>query len=235
MLFRKASPTLIGVAALLAAGGALAASAKSESPVVLASYYSMSDRVVDPTSEIDPRRAHQRRRPGRFPRKEERRRADRLLSRAELCAVLDHGRQADRSRAGRHRPHQGGRHRRPRPVRLSPAARPDRPRHAGHDRSAGARRGDAQPGGRRLRPRRPFRPSRPRRYQPELRLRAAHRRSGRGAEQGFAVRRRGRDAGLLQSAASRVPGAAREARRGPRDREQPAAGHSRRPPTSSSA
>lgn len=51
MLFRTASPTLIGAAALLAAGSGLAASAKSESPVVLASYYSMSDRVVDAASE----------------------------------------------------------------------------------------------------------------------------------------------------------------------------------------
>ncbi len=52
MLFRKAFPTLIGVAALLAAGSAPAAAAKSERPLVLASYYSMGDRAVDPTSEL---------------------------------------------------------------------------------------------------------------------------------------------------------------------------------------
>ena len=51
MLFRKASPTLIGVAALIAAGGAMAQSAKSESKVVLASYYTTGDRAVDPMSE----------------------------------------------------------------------------------------------------------------------------------------------------------------------------------------
>ena len=51
MLFRKAFPTLIGVAALLAAGSAMAAAAKSERPVVLASYYAMGDRAVDPMGE----------------------------------------------------------------------------------------------------------------------------------------------------------------------------------------
>ena len=51
MLFRKAFPTLIGVAALIAAGGAMAQSAKSESKVVLASYYTTGDRAVDPMSE----------------------------------------------------------------------------------------------------------------------------------------------------------------------------------------
>ncbi len=51
MLFRKAFPTLIGVAALLAAGGAMAASAKSESKIVLASYYTTGDSAVDPMSE----------------------------------------------------------------------------------------------------------------------------------------------------------------------------------------
>ena len=146
-----------------------------------------------------------------------------------LCAVVDPGRQADRARAGGHCPHQGGRHRRPRPVRLSRAARPDRRRHAGHADRSGARRGDAQPGGHRLCPRRPFRPSRPRRHQPELRLQAARRRSGRGAQQDLHGRRRGQGAGLLQSAAPRIPGAAREARRSPGRREQPAAGHPRRP------
>ena len=51
MLLRKAFPTLIGVTALLAAGGALAQAAKSQGPVVLASYYAMGDRAVDPMSE----------------------------------------------------------------------------------------------------------------------------------------------------------------------------------------
>ena len=51
MLFRKAFPTLIGVAALIAAGGAMAQSARSESKVVLASYYTTGDRAVDPMSE----------------------------------------------------------------------------------------------------------------------------------------------------------------------------------------
>ena len=51
MLFRKAFPTLIGVAALIAAGGAMAQSAESESKVVLASYYTTGDRAVDPMSE----------------------------------------------------------------------------------------------------------------------------------------------------------------------------------------
>ncbi len=51
MLFRKAFPTLIGVAALLVAGGAMAASAKGESKVVLASYYTTGDSAVDPMSE----------------------------------------------------------------------------------------------------------------------------------------------------------------------------------------
>ncbi len=52
MPFRKAFPTLIGVAALLVAGGAMAAAAKSERPVVLANYYTMGDRAVDPMSEL---------------------------------------------------------------------------------------------------------------------------------------------------------------------------------------
>ncbi len=51
MLFRKVFPTLIGVAALLAAGGTMAAAATSERPVVLASYYAMGDRAVDPMGE----------------------------------------------------------------------------------------------------------------------------------------------------------------------------------------
>ena len=51
MPFRKALPTLIGVAALLAAGGAMAQSAKGDGQVVLASYYSMGDRAVDPMGE----------------------------------------------------------------------------------------------------------------------------------------------------------------------------------------
>ena len=51
MLFRKAFPTLIGVAALLAAGGAMAAAAKGDRQVVMASYYAMGDRAVDPMSE----------------------------------------------------------------------------------------------------------------------------------------------------------------------------------------
>ena len=50
MPLRKAFPTLIGVVALLATGGAMAASAKSESKVVLASYYSYADRAIDPMS-----------------------------------------------------------------------------------------------------------------------------------------------------------------------------------------
>ena len=51
MLLRKAFPTLIGIAALIAAGGAMAQSATSESKVVLASYYTTGDRAVDPMSE----------------------------------------------------------------------------------------------------------------------------------------------------------------------------------------
>ena len=54
MLFRKAFPTLIGVAALLATGGAMAAAAKGAvpaAPVVPASYYTMGDQAVDPMSE----------------------------------------------------------------------------------------------------------------------------------------------------------------------------------------
>ena len=50
MLFRKAFPTLIGVAALLATGGAMAAAAKGAVPVVPASYYTMDDQAVDPMS-----------------------------------------------------------------------------------------------------------------------------------------------------------------------------------------
>ncbi len=51
MLFRKAFPTLIGVAALISAGGAWAQSANSEGKLVLASYYTTGDRAVDPMSE----------------------------------------------------------------------------------------------------------------------------------------------------------------------------------------
>lgn len=47
MLFRKASPTLIGAAVLLAAAGTTSALAKSESKVDTVSYYSMADRAVD--------------------------------------------------------------------------------------------------------------------------------------------------------------------------------------------
>ncbi len=51
MPFRKAFPTLIGVAALFVTGGAMAQSAQGEGKVVLASYYAMGDRAVDPLSE----------------------------------------------------------------------------------------------------------------------------------------------------------------------------------------
>ena len=90
MLFRKAVPTLIGVAALLAAGGALAQSAQSEGKVVLASYYSMGDRAVDPMGEAIRAVLIERRGPGRFHREEEPRRARRVLPCPGLRAVVDH-------------------------------------------------------------------------------------------------------------------------------------------------
>lgn len=50
MPLRKALPTLIGIAALIAAGSATAVAANSDKLVVLASY-TMGDRAVDPMSE----------------------------------------------------------------------------------------------------------------------------------------------------------------------------------------
>ena len=132
MLFRKAFPTLIGVAALLAAGGAMAAAAKSERPVVLASYYAMGDRAVDPMGESIRAILTNVGGQGDFVEKKDAGALTAFYRAQGYAPSWISGRQADRARSGGHRPHQGGRHRRPRPVRLPRAARPDRRRHAGH-------------------------------------------------------------------------------------------------------
>ena len=229
MLFRNASPTLIGVAAMLAAGSALAASAKSEGPVVLASYYSMSDRVVDPVSEsiravlinVDGQGAFiEKKNVGALT----------AFYRAQSYApswTMD-GKLTDRALAVIARIKAAdtdgldpGAYRLPHaqiglamPATTEALARAEvmlSQAVADYVRDAHSGRLD------------------PADVSQNFDYRAAHRRSGRGAEQDFALRRRSGDAGVLQSAASRVPGAARKARRGARRRRQPAAGRSWRP------
>ncbi len=51
MHLRAAIPAILGAAAMLATAGAVTAQAKTDRSVVLANYYTMADRAVDPMSE----------------------------------------------------------------------------------------------------------------------------------------------------------------------------------------